>query len=1121
MNAMKKVLCHQYAVGRGASGYGFAEFSRTGTEGQEPTYHFSLTKGLNLRYTQLPEGTERVFEVEPASTDYLHMGAMMTQSREDSGTVSMYTHVLMTEPTAPREALGLLQPGNFLTPEQFTELTKGNLKLAEEEKPCFLPESREELNPGQLERLGEFLARYWALLEAREWQGKGRQEVGLLYAGKTTEELIRFFGNEVVSRLPQYVQPAVSASFGATWDNRGTMPCVCCVTPENAVNMYPYYDMGPEGKNYTNTSVNEVEKRIGRILREGRPELYPRTYRNVEKKAASDDRFRAMARCYSTMAFCVQAELALENADRVDAISMLKNIHEKLTKLAQGRFNIEPQESERVLLPIKEAIFDQIDRKKEKKPEDRAYVAEENIHLHRSGLTPAELVKIDQSTLSVLDAIPDPQERIRQYWEIYEKRDDGSEATQRELLPVSAKLVQNLESLGQRIDRENLQRAAVIHARLGLARLQEDDSSKATEKILVSSMLKWQEDGYGAGAENETEDRYITDHFSELVSRWQRGEQNNPENAEFSRIPWSIPTLLHAMETVSRKLAEGPGREAKDRFATLEVAENKLLELHRAGDGSQESIDSTARQCIRLRNLEGEQPRKLAEEYLRILSEKYKRTDLCKAINREPSVLGSSDAVLGDVLEKLSRQLGTGEEEITGFIQAAEKLRKVNPGRADRLMKAGYPEFVRKAAQTGSFSEQGWKLVRETVLAQEQDQKTLQSAYELAQNNAASKETVSYLERLTDEAMGLGEWKDQSFRNFLLERMEEAARAKLTSGNLDEKIRTMLKENKNKLPEMQMPYCRKIAEARLDDALEGFFELEGTLEPDKLETAWYVGYSKDYSLNWSEVPEEKLRPLVRKSIRKEFLEAEDQIAFLTEMWEKIPREAEDNYRKTLSRELTRQLEEAYDELWKSAGSSANPETERARLDGMLDACMESENGGRSLEGVKQKTAWKARKFLESLGKLRDRGMSRNPEEAGRLLEEIRDAHGYEQCLRIPMEKMEDQEDELNGLVMTLASVLAAHDTEGPGYWKSVLDQIGFDREQNPWRGDGMRMINRLSFLTAKLDQMKAGKLSSDLKEFIGETYLNSLWNEKANKEHLRGEGEKVLSSHLYNWIRSI
>ena len=68
---MKKIVCHQYATGRGLKGYGFSDYSRSREKNQEASYDFS-PNNTGLRFSHLP--SEYVFEIDPVSKDYRHVG---------------------------------------------------------------------------------------------------------------------------------------------------------------------------------------------------------------------------------------------------------------------------------------------------------------------------------------------------------------------------------------------------------------------------------------------------------------------------------------------------------------------------------------------------------------------------------------------------------------------------------------------------------------------------------------------------------------------------------------------------------------------------------------------------------------------------------------------------------------------------------------------------------------------------------------------------------------------------------------------------------------------------------------------------------------------------------------
>ncbi len=120
MNKPKSVLCHQYAVGRGSTGYGFIRYSWGSDEKKKDEFSISPAKGLQLRFSQLSDNIARILEIDPASTDYKHVGVFMTQRRLEAGTASIYTDVLITDQPDAEAAFQLLHEDNFLTPDQFS-----------------------------------------------------------------------------------------------------------------------------------------------------------------------------------------------------------------------------------------------------------------------------------------------------------------------------------------------------------------------------------------------------------------------------------------------------------------------------------------------------------------------------------------------------------------------------------------------------------------------------------------------------------------------------------------------------------------------------------------------------------------------------------------------------------------------------------------------------------------------------------------------------------------------------------------------------------------------------------------------------------------------------------------
>lgn len=401
---MNKIICHQYATGRGKTGYGFHAQSKENETEVNASYSFSLNKSVGLRFARLSAETDSVLEIDPVTADYQYTGAFYTKKRLEAGSLSIYTHVLIcdSDQLDAHNALGLLKEKNFLTPEEFTDIVYNKSYLKVEEKDCTLTtRGSNNLDSNQEKTLGEFLAKYWKLLEQREWSGK-KEELALVLPGKTIPEMIEFFSDEVVSRLPEQLRPAISVSFGTQWGNRGSTPCVCCVIPDIQDNPFPFYDVinGRTGAR----KADAVEERIGQLLVQNHLEDYPETYRRIMKLGASEEQFRKMARGYSVLAYCVNADLEAVNGE--DCVAKKRQAYEKLIELAEKRYGISRERAQHAFLLLLLDTFRTINNKENASPEEKRWMIQEGIALHLSELTKKEpLENHDQMVAEVFHTL--------------------------------------------------------------------------------------------------------------------------------------------------------------------------------------------------------------------------------------------------------------------------------------------------------------------------------------------------------------------------------------------------------------------------------------------------------------------------------------------------------------------------------------------------------------------------------------------------------------------------------------------------------------------------------------------------------------------------------------------
>ena len=119
---MNKVICHQYATGRGTTGYGFIAYSKEKETEVNASFSFSLNKCVGLRFARLSAGTDYVMEVDPVTADYQYTGVFCTRKRVEAGSSSIFTH------SAPLTSVSIFCTFFIkylsLTPQYYILLTK-------------------------------------------------------------------------------------------------------------------------------------------------------------------------------------------------------------------------------------------------------------------------------------------------------------------------------------------------------------------------------------------------------------------------------------------------------------------------------------------------------------------------------------------------------------------------------------------------------------------------------------------------------------------------------------------------------------------------------------------------------------------------------------------------------------------------------------------------------------------------------------------------------------------------------------------------------------------------------------------------------------------------------------
>ena len=156
--------------------------------------------------------------------------------------------------------------------------------------------------------------------------------------------------------------------------------------------------------------------------------------------------------------------------------------------------------------------------------------------------------------------------------------------------------------------------------------------------------------------------------------------------------------------------------------------------------------------------------------------------------------------------------------------------------------------------------------------------------------------------------------------------------------------------------------------------------------------------------------------------------------------------------------------------------------------------------------------------MNELGKLSKSGMDLAPVKAGKLIREMREEKGFNQCFDIDNKMDHKTGDKLYQLVISLLREIQK-EPEGNNYWKEPLAELEFDSSKPVWNDDGFRMLNILAYITKSMEEMEIPEMNDDLKNYLGTEYMKQLWKEsKANERIYQGQGSTVFVGSLFQWM---
>lgn len=320
---MKKIKCHQYLGGRFHEGYGRSELSRAVIDGklkQTIDYETMNLEGRN----NFIQDKYCVFELVPTHVDWKQPGVFCITNNTEKGSQAARTYGIIPESGDIKDAFDILITKPQISLEDFSAYDQGEKQLTwlenEYEDAELVPGSY-RISDGAKGKLGQFIAAFWEAMSIRMNDPDTEEKMILNITVQQSSDiendsfpyLVRFFANEIVSRLPNAVRPMTSVSFGVPWSKRNSHKGVVCYVQsddkDQRINQSFGFLLDPIAKTVEiseNSHVGTAEESmqdVASVLMKG-PNAYPEVYIRMEKHFAD----HPIVKSYDVFELLVESE---------------------------------------------------------------------------------------------------------------------------------------------------------------------------------------------------------------------------------------------------------------------------------------------------------------------------------------------------------------------------------------------------------------------------------------------------------------------------------------------------------------------------------------------------------------------------------------------------------------------------------------------------------------------------------------------------------------------------------------------------------------------------------------------------------------------------------------------
>jgi len=507
------------------------------------------------------------------------------------------------------------------------------------------------------------------------------------------------------------------------------------------------------------------------------------------------------------------------------------------------------------------------------------------------------------------------------------------------------------------------------------------------------------------------------------------------------------------------------------------------------------------------------------------LQSKENRAVLYGILQKNGNWISSDPDLAANLLSWAGEHFDDGEESVMAYLSLIKSYQGINPAREEQIKAKTIRKLFDSSAKLPSISEATLKNVQEYALNQPIRDDTLESLFDLALNHMQYESSRRLLNSLLKKATESGAVSSQKLGELIFRKLEQTASQRNMRDSAIEGMRRILAQNKNQVPSGNYPTWQNVRNERIQQELVRVLEQTNTVNPKSIQNLWEDKSAEKLSCSWNQLQVEWLEKPLNQSVDRVYKQATDPLAFLDEINQYGKGELSQPMAAIYQNAYVRKLDEQYDALWRKARNqiSGGPDTssDRVRLEQMLKE-IENTEGSEFLRTAKNSVAYRAGEYQKELLDLCAKGVELYPEKAGEMINQLIKEKGFDQCISFEKSRYpHPAEDTLFDFTLSLIGELSLQKGSDPSYWEQVLRDIGFQKEQAPWKTENMRSINCLSFITESLSHMGLNQLLVDLKQYLGNEYMRRLWNDNIDKKRFFSQGEWILCKSFYQWLTSI